>query len=138
VRVAGATPVQTEAVLSIVQVVRDDLDAIHPGDQLLIQVPGGTIGEESWATSEAPLLFQDDEVLARMVRTEDGVAFDGHRSVIPVRGGALAVCANPASDVVADCIANGASLLFTDHAERAPGLAAVQSIPLAHLGSQLD
>jgi hypothetical protein len=105
---------RTEAVLRVRQVLRNESDVEFKVDNTLwLDLPGGSLGETEVYTSDAPLLFEGDEVLAALVQTPDGLQLAGARSVLPVREGAIEVCVNPEHAALTRCIDAGAGLVFS-------------------------
>lgn len=125
---------RTEAVLRVIQVLRNESGVeFEVEDTLWLDLPGGSLGETDVYTSDAPLLFEGDEVLAALVQTAEGLQLAGARSVLPVREGALEVCVNPEHAALARCVDAGAGLVFSPTLELFERPDDVLSIPVSTL-----
>lgn len=130
----GTAEVRTVAWLEVDEVVRGG----PVPDHLQLDLPGGTVGESSFVSSEAPLLFADDRVVARLRRAGASWTFDGHASVLPVdEDGLVDACVNPDPAAVRRCVDQGSGLVFLPEAEAFPAADFHAAIPLQSLSANL-
>ena len=110
IELAEATPaarpadVRTDVVLHVQQVLRDGLDSgLRDDDRIWIQIPGGQLDDQIIVSSDAPILFEGDSVLARMDVGDEGPIFTGLTDVLPFVEGAVRACVNPTPEAMDRC-----------------------------------
>lgn len=123
---------RTIVVLRIDEILRDDLDSeLHEGDLYWMEIPGGALGDQLVFSSAAPLLFEGDQVLARLDLDQQGPVFTSIDDVLPVDDDAVRVCVNPTAVGVDRCDGMGAAVLYDDQvpAFPAPDLSIETALP---------
>ena len=138
VELAEAQPTQeapgarSVVVLRIVEILRDDLDSeLREGDRLWMEIPGGALDDQLVFSSNAPLLFEGDQVLARLDLDDEGPVFTSIDDVLPVEDDAVRVCVNPSFEGVDRCDGMGAAALYDDQTSAfpAPDLSTETALP---------
>lgn len=135
VEAVGPRALESEVMLRIDAVLRDDEALVAEGEIIELRLPGGEL--ETWGqlTSDAPVFVEGAEGLVTLDLRPDGLwPAHGNRSFLPLVGDALRFCAAPEASAMSACVADEEWVLPVTGIRPLPAAATLQVVSAQDIG----